>query len=326
MLDYRILNNPASLQDFQRMQEEFELKKQALQQQATGQDPAALKLANEYEAAMGAGDIDRANRIAAFAKIYDKNVTMTPDGQYVPLQGLPQALGQLEFGKESGTQQAKDIYEPGRAGAVESAKLGQELQYGPSIKAAETAATVHAEDISKAQTGLGKASEQSKQMLDLLAQIEQSPGLEAVVGLPNPMQGGLGLFNVRGTPAADFQAKLDQLGGKQFLEAFESLKGGGQITQIEGEKATNAIARMQTSQSEKAFREALNEFKGIVQRAAERAQAKASQQVLPPVFDGLDPIEESRRAILQQQQQTGVTNPMQRPDLQGKVINWEDLP
>ncbi len=43
----------------------------------------------------------------------------------------------------------------------------------------------------------------------------------------------------------DFNAMLDQVQGGAFLQAFESLKGGGQITQIEGEKATQAIVRAQ---------------------------------------------------------------------------------
>ena len=279
-----------------------------------GSTPAALQLANEYLSAMQSGNLDRANAIAAFAKTVDKNVQMTQGGQYQPLPGLPSALGALEFGKESGTQQARDIYEPGRAGAVEAQKLEQQRQYEPQIEAAKKSATIRAEDIAKAQTGLGQTLEQSRQMIDLINQIEKSPGLSAVVGAPNPMQGGFGLFNIPGTPAADFRAKLDQLGGKQFLEAFESLKGGGAITQIEGEKATNAIARMQTSQSEKAFIEALNEFKQIVQRAAERAQAKAGQQALPPVFSGLPPELEFEQAVRQQQQNIG-TSPMQRPEL-----------
>ena len=49
------------------------------------------------------------------------------------------------------------------------------------------------------------------------------------------------------------------------------LRGGGQITQIEGEKATNAIARLQRAQSYDAFREALLELRDIAERAARRA-------------------------------------------------------
>jgi hypothetical protein len=177
-------------------------------------------------------------------------------------------------------------------------KISETPEFEAMVSGAQTAAKLKAEDITNAQTGLGNANEQSRQILDVIGGIEQSPGLSAVVGMPNPLKGGFGLFNVPSSPAADFQAKLDQLGGKQFLQAFESLKGGGQITQIEGEKATNAIARMQTSQSETEFRKALSEFKDIVIRANQRAQQKAQQ----------DPMAAWQNALTQRQSEIG-TNP-----------------
>ena len=83
---------------------------------------------------------------------------------------------------------------------------------------------------------------------------------------------------IPGTEAADFTVLLDQIKGKQFLEAFETLKGGGQITEVEGRKATEAMARMNTAQSENEFKAALQEFKGIVQQGVERAKQKAAPQ------------------------------------------------
>jgi hypothetical protein len=74
---------------------------------------------------------------------------------------------------------------------------------------------------------------------------------------------------------------LNQIGGKQFLEAFESLKGGGQITQIEGDKATQAIARMSRAQTEPEFRAAVKEFKDIVKIGMERAASKAGSPDSP---------------------------------------------
>lgn len=321
MADLSVYDRLNTLMDYQKANQEMALQKKiALEKLKTGggNTPAALQLANEYQAAIANGDLNRANSIAAFAKTVDKNVYMSPEGQYVPLPGLPSALGQLEFGKESGTQQARDIYEPNRAGAVEQAKLGQQLVYEPQISSAKKTSDMLAEAQTGAQINLPKAQEQSKQILDLINSIEQDKGLSAVVGLPNPLEGRIPFIgNVAGSAAADFQAKLDQLGGKQFLEAFESLKGGGQITQIEGEKATNAIARMQTSQSEKAFKQALDELRQIVVRASDRAKQKAGifNNVNPANPPNLpDPLQESLNAIQEQQAGQGV-NPMQRPEL-----------
>ena len=82
---------------------------------------------------------------------------------------------------------------------------------------------------------------------------------------------------IPGTQAKDLQVLKDQIGGKAFLQAFESLKGGGQITQVEGEKATAAIARLNTAQSDKEYVEALNEFRGIVSKGYERLAGKPYQ-------------------------------------------------
>lgn len=79
-------------------------------------------------------------------------------------------------------------------------------------------------------------------------------GWAANLGVPIP-----------GTDAAGFVARLDQLGGRQFLEAFDRLKGAGQITEVEGTKATNALSRlMKTGQKEEEYIAAANELKDIL--------------------------------------------------------------
>ena len=71
-------------------------------------------------------------------------------------------------------------------------------------------------------------------------------------------------------------ARLDQIKGQQFLSAFESLRGGGQITDVEGKKATEAISRMSAAQNVKEFDTALEEYRGILFKGLERAKNRAS--------------------------------------------------
>ena len=71
------------------------------------------------------------------------------------------------------------------------------------------------------------------------------------------MKGGWGIAQVPGSDAADFKTDLDNLTGKMFIAAFESLKGGGAISEKEGEAATRAIANLSKSQSGKQFRQNL---------------------------------------------------------------------
>ena len=83
--------------------------------------------------------------------------------------------------------------------------------------------------------------------------------------------------NIPGTDAADFTSRFDQVKGASFLEAFESLKGGGAITEKEGTKATAARNRMSLAQSEDEFVKAALEYRDIVAKGVERAQAKAAR-------------------------------------------------
>ena len=103
---------------------------------------------------------------------------------------------------------------------------------------------------------------------NLLEGQKPHPGFSSVVGFTFAP----GLRFVPGTDAADFQSRLDQVKGGSFLQAYETLKGGGQITNIEGEKGTLALNRMQMAQSEKEFITAAREFQGIVKTGVERAK------------------------------------------------------
>lgn len=105
------------------------------------------------------------------------------------------------------------------------------------------------------------------------------PGFSGSVGAKNQAYlFGLKANPIAGTKEADFKAMLDQVQGGAFLQAFESLKGGGQITQVEGEKATQAIVRAQQSQSEEGFKKSMNDFLSVLDRAEKRAQSGAVGQ------------------------------------------------
>lgn len=108
------------------------------------------------------------------------------------------------------------------------------------------------------------------QVLDMAI---KHPGRETATGL----SGTLDPRNYTpGTDAKNFGVVLDQIKGSAFMQAYQSLKGGGQITEVEGKKATEAIARMNTAQSDGEFLKSLNEFKVIVDGANTRMQGGGS--------------------------------------------------
>ena len=106
---------------------------------------------------------------------------------------------------------------------------------------------------------------------NLLEGEKPHPGFEGTVGatyLP-------GARFIPGTAQSDFQTRFDQIKGSAFLQAFETLKGGGSITNVEGEKGTAALNRMSLAQSEPEFLQAAQEFKGIISKGVERAKKLA---------------------------------------------------
>lgn len=136
----------------------------------------------------------------------------------------------------------------------------------------------------EAEVDLPNTLSKAEQSIALLDDLINHPGLSTAVGAKG-LTGGL-LFGqvLPATDAADFMARLEQIQGTQFLEAYQSLKGGGQITEVEGAKAEKAIARMQRSQSEESFKQAANEFKEVIKNGMKRARQKAgaSEEYVPP--------------------------------------------
>ena len=86
-----------------------------------------------------------------------------------------------------------------------------------------------------------------------------------------------GMRFIEGSDTASYEVRQKQIEGKAFLEAFQALKGGGSITEKEGEKGTQAIMRMNKASNEKEYIAAARELQGILRTGMDRARAKAGQ-------------------------------------------------
>lgn len=128
--------------------------------------------------------------------------------------------------------------------------------------------------VGEAKAALPAVLQTTGETVKLIDSLLESPGLDRIVGTIDSRTPNL--F----PEATEAQARWNQIKGRAFLEGFKSLRGGGQITEKEGEAALQAVARLDQAQDEKAARAALQDLRDVSRNAAIRAQVDAG--ILPP--------------------------------------------
>lgn len=152
------------------------------------------------------------------------------------------------------------------------------VQTIPKNVAAAAAQTKIGEAQGAAAFDLPRVEQNAQQTLDTIQTLKTHPGRETGTGLSatwDPRN------YIAGTDATDFKVALNQAKGQTFLQAYQSLKGSGAITDIEGAKATAAIARLDTSQSDEEFNKALDDFKTVIETGLARAKQQAGTTATP---------------------------------------------
>lgn len=199
---------------------------------------------------------------------------------------LPQALGPKEPPKTMEEVYARQEYDRmRRGGGVAQAGTSQQASGAPSSYQDWLRQKHAAEAQGKAQGEVAATLPASLQRgQDALTQIDEAlkhPGFDRIFGL-------VGAFpNMPGSNAAGAQARLNQIKGQAFLDAFNMLKGGGAITEVEGAKATAAKARLEAAQSPQEARIALQDFAAAVRTGMQKLRETAGQAPMsPPVNNG----------------------------------------
>lgn len=153
---------------------------------------------------------------------------------------------------------------------------------GPGQKSfATTAGKLSAEASAKLPADLSNA-EKTVRNIDELSVHE---GLDSILGQFDQYRGAWTL----GEKGNDALGRLDQLQGGAFMQAYGMLKGGGQITQIEGLKAEQAVARMSRAQSPEVFKQALKDFRAAVNDGAQKLRDAAGSGGYAPMQPGENP-------------------------------------
>ena len=168
-------------------------------------------------------------------------------------------------------------------GAAPSAITKPIAQQQAEQKGREKAEAVVGEDIGKLRANQPKAEKSADYLITKIDQLINHPGFETSVGA----QGASYLFGMLDKPlppqlgggdARDWAARFKEVQGQQFLQAIETMRGTGAISEREGQEAKAAISRMSTSQTEKEFRDAAADFQNIVRRGIDTTREKLGQQ------------------------------------------------
>jgi hypothetical protein len=102
------------------------------------------------------------------------------------------------------------------------------------------------------------------------------PGLNYAIGKGSAIPDWM----TPGTARADAVALINKVKGTQFLEAYkQSLKGSGQISNVEGEKGTQAISGMERAQSPEAFKKYAQQYLDLLRQDLVNARKKAKQPI-----------------------------------------------
>lgn len=167
-----------------------------------------------------------------------------------------------------------------RKGMEQTAQNVSDLTYKPQIAGKSTFASESAKTDVEAQDKASKTLSEIDLLDSTLKQLENHPGITDIIGA----KGGGAILSyvgkkepIAGTQAAGAKALLDQVKGQQFLKAFEDLKGGGQISEKEGETATKAQSAIGTEPNEKDFRKNVQTLRSSLATARNRIISRAGQ-------------------------------------------------
>ena len=301
------LNSPETMRQMYsispKMGAEFEKSRATIQKEkvATAKDMAALEASYMKNARDMLGVVGDQNSYNVWREQTIKNLPGLAN--LIPPQYSPQtkvalmadANKYLDQTTISAAQQAQmDVTRRGQDITAATTRRGQDIQADPELQARIAEAKQFGDTLGKnratAQLALPGAIETANEGIRLIDEMVGKPTIKDASGKvvqqgtrPHPGFSSYvgatltpGMRFAEGSDTASFEVRQKQIEGKAFLEAFNALKGGGSITEKEGEKGTAAIMRMNKASSEREYIAAARELQDIMRKGVERAKTKAS--------------------------------------------------
>jgi hypothetical protein len=156
-----------------------------------------------------------------------------------------------------------------------------------SIVSATESEKVRGKNLAETEFNQGKLESGADNMLFIIEDIRTHPGFKSVVGVPDILTG---IIKPPGTDSRGAVAKMKQLNGALFLQAYETLKGGGHITEIEGQKATEAMAALNDPYvKEKEYLRNLQILENTIKRGINRQRQKLDQE---PKYENVPTVQQ----------------------------------
>lgn len=220
--------------------------------------------AEEAAARMAGASEDAKQRAQAH---YDITTLNTPDGGTVQAP-RDQAGSYLadHFARRYGGGGPVVAQADGTPGSAPGG-LGQSQTPAAKV-AAETAARVEAEAAATARVTAPNVLASAEQAIKLIDELVADPELKNRTGWKAKLPA------LPGTAGMGIDARKTQLQGKVFLQAYGELKGAGAITEMEGKKAEQAVARLESAQTYEDYLAALKDLREVVAGGMTRHQQR----------------------------------------------------
>lgn len=297
MADLTVFDRIKTKSDYDRMEEEFMLKKR----QAQGSAPAAIQIANEYAKARAAGDVQRMNDIAIAAKSFDKGVVYDQQGNPIAMGGYGDAVGSIAGTKKAYETQAQKgveaVMNPIIAGGEADARNASEAGYAGTI--AQNTATGKA--AGELQGSIGKKVVQGQDNLSVIDEI-LTPDESGKNVLERATGSGLGAAYAAGKGL--------------FGVSDESTQANAQLS-VYGGKLLNNVPRMEGPQSDadlRSYKEQAGKIADPRIPAKDKEAALIVIQALSQKYAGQqDPMAANAAAVSRQQGAVGA-NPNAQVD------------
>jgi hypothetical protein len=187
-----------------------------------------------------------------------------------------QQLGQALFTAHIAKEKKGPTIVPEGATAIDQ-DTGQVLFANPKAdEATKARRTAIGKAQGEAEMALPDAVSGSEETLNLITRLRSHRGIDQGTGLTSIVAN-----RVPGTAGYAFEQLRKQAQGTAFLTAIGQMRGTGAISNVEGEAATQAVARMAAAQGKGDFLEALEDYERVVRKGVANAYRRAGHE--PPL-------------------------------------------